>query len=507
MPPRFKKFKDFKFGVVNAIEPAELPTEAVEFSRNFYFRENFWRKMPGLTELHATQIAATPVIGMTRYYKISPPKQDFLMVVANNNLYRFDPPNTFTQVASGIVGERIEFLQYRDFLYYGSVDDRWRMYSGGSITYPIGGQGGLADDAPRMFSEIVFNPHASRFFGIGEKNNPDLLYFSNHTDENGIAVWSSANVQIIESVDGDGPQHLEVFEGKVNIFCQNSIHSGTVLGVPQIWSFQREKSQTGAVARRSVKRFGNSFLMLTPNFEVYRWPEDIFITKGRVKLNVDPLYAHLASAEIDEDRYYHLTFRRKEAVSSNFYHTWVYDILGDRWYGPSTQRNVITKYYDTKNRVLLMGGVNDLEGFVFELRGRDIKNQPMDCRIGSAYSDFGFPNIDKRFKKGWIKTRQHGSLPNGSGPLELIIDTDNLYNNSQSQRIVLEDPAGPAVHVAATGGVKEAVTKRFDIYDQYGFGNALRWELRHQVRNAECDISEIEFEYYLKKYMKEDRAA
>lgn len=506
MAKKYIKFKDFKYGVVNAIEASEIPQEAVCRSQNFYFRENFWRKLPGLTEINASALGTDPVWSVFRFNQIAP-KKSFLMAASGSGVYLFDENTlSFVQIHSGLnPNQQVEFLEYQNQLYFGSQYDLWRKYTGGTVSYSVGGEDGIALDAPRKFSKIIFNPYAGRFFAIGVLENPDYLHFSEHIDNEGIEKFTDANVQLIDSVQGDTPKDIQTFEGRITIISQNSINSGSVVGVPQAWSFQKEKAQTGTVAGRTVKRQGNSFLMLTPNFEVYKWPEDVFITKGRVKFNINPYRAHLACAEIVENRYYLLTFESGEAVSSNKYHTWVYDILGDRWYGPHIQRNVVSMFWDAPKNILLCGGTDDLAGFMFQYRGRNIKNQAMKCSLLSACTDLGYPRVEKRVHKGWVKAKQEGSLPGGTGSLELVFNSDNLYNNPQSQRILLEDPANQ--NLSDTNAVREAVTKRFHIHDAYGRGNAFQWELKHEVLNGDVSVSELEFETTIKDYQKENRAA
>jgi len=293
------------------------------------------------------------------------------------------------------------------------------------------------------------------------------------------------------------------------------VDSGSVIGVPENWSFERQRAQSGTIAKRTVKRWGNGFLMLTPPIydpetgdkihEVYQWPQDRFLTKGRVKFFIDTNEAKNAVAEIVEDRYYVLCFKSGEAVSSDSYHWWIYDLLGDRWYGPSTQRNLSTLYYNNDNGTLLCGGRDNLEGFVLEYRGRNIKNVSMDCDLIGSFSDYGFPRVEKRYVRGWIKAKQEGTAEGGTDPLELIINTDGVYNNPFTQRISLEDPANQ--NLSNTGAVKETVTPRFHIHDANGRGTSINWQFKHNVLNADINISELEIEYVLRQYKKEARSA
>lgn len=504
MPMKTKSYKDFKYGTINAIEPSELPEEAIYKSQNMYYKENFWRKVPGLVEINTTAIDTNKVLAISKFHQIAP-KKSYILCYSGSSVYYLDNTNTFVSIISTLnQNSRMSFIEYRNSIYFGSPTDQWRRFDGGTISYTVGGANGQASDAPRKFAQILFNPYAGRFFAIGELTNPDYLYFSEHIDDEGIEKWPAGNIQIIDSVNGDVPKYIDIYEGRIYIVSEHSINTGTVLGVPESWNFQREKSTTGTIATNTVKRFGNSFFMLTPELEVYRWPEDKFINKGRVKFDINPTNAHLACAEIVEDRYYVLCFESSQAVSSDKYHWWVYDILGDRWYGPSIQRNVVSMCYDHDNKILLCGGVDDLAGFVMEYRGRDIKNQAMKCHVVGSYSDYGDPKIEKRYVKGYLKAKQEGSLPNGSGQVELIINTDYRYNNPMVQRILLEDPLN--LNLAGTGQVREAVTKRFHIHDEYGRGNAIQWEIKHEVRAGDFSFSEIQIEYFIKRYLKENRS-
>ena len=62
-----EKYNDFKFCVVNSIEPSEIPKEAVNKSQNVYYRENRWRKLPGLVEINAATLSANPVWGLYKH--------------------------------------------------------------------------------------------------------------------------------------------------------------------------------------------------------------------------------------------------------------------------------------------------------------------------------------------------------------------------------------------------------------------------------------------------------
>lgn len=494
-----KVYKEFKYGVINDIEASEIPHEAMFKTDGFYYRENFWRKLPGLTELNNSAIGSNPVWGITHFHQLSS-QQRTLIAASGSNIYKYDiGSRAFSSIHSGMVpNKQVEFLEDIDQLYFGSDDDDWRRYDGGEKTYPVGGE-----NPPKKFSKIIYNPYAQRYFGIGFKDQLNGLYSSEHIDDGGIEVWTRAP-QIIESVEGDYPLSADIYEQRVTLVSRNSINTGSVVGVPENWSFQREKSQTGTIAARTFKRYSKSFFMLTPSFDLYKWPDDVFVNKGRVKFSIDPAFAHLACAEVIENRYYVLAFKSGEAVSSNRYHVWVYDILGDAFYGPHTQYNVVSMFYDRENRRLLLGGTDDLAGYALEFRGRNIKNGVKRCHAVSAYSDYGLPFVEKRYNKGWIKCKQEGSQPGGVGSVQLIINTNNQYNNPQSQNILLEDPANQ--NLSDTNAVKEAITKRFDIFEQYGLGNAIQYEIRHETLNADFAFSELTLDYDMKDYEKENVA-
>lgn len=502
MPSEIQQYKDFKHGVVNAIEVSEIPVEAVYKAQNFYYRENWWRKLPGFVEINPTTLGTDPVWGLVKWRQLNTGKV-FVIATSGGNVYNYDEgTKTFSSIYTGLVANQpIEFYQDRDHLYFGSDENPWRMFDGGVSTYPIG-----KANAPKKFSRILYGPYAGRYFGIGNKDQRDGLYYSEHIDNGGINQWTAAP-QLMESVKGDYPLALDIYEGRLTTASEFSISSGTVVGVPESWSFDREKAQGGCVSGRTFKRFGNAFYMLSPNYELYKWPDDVFVSKGRVKLNVNPINAKLACAEIVDNRYYYLAFKSGENESHDKYHLWIYDILGDRFYGPHKQFNVISLYYDDVSNKLLMGGADELAGFVGEHRGTDVKGEKMACHLVSSFSDFGYPQVEKRYVKGWIKCRQHGSLPSNEGQVEIIIDVDNRYDRPYTQRISLQDPANDPTHLMETGAVKEAVTKRFHIHEQFGRGNALGWQVKHEVLKGEFEFSQVDIEYYLKNYKKEDRGA
>jgi len=494
------KYKDFKYGVINDIEASEIPKEAMKKSDKFYFRENFWRKIPGLTEINDTLIGADPVWGVFDYHRVIT-GDSFRMAASGGDILKYDPGSRlFTSVHSGMVpNQRVEFLEDNNQLYFGSDEDDWRRFDGGVTTYPVGN----ATTKPKKFRKIIYNPYAQRYFGIGFKENPQGLYYSEHLDDGGIETWTDL-YQIIESVEGDHPLNCDIYEGRITTVSKNSISSGTVLGVPENWTFQREKAQTGAIAGRTFKRYKGSFFMFTPSFDVYRWPENEIVNKGRVRFSVDPNFAHLACAEVVDERYYYLCFKSGEAVSSNQYHLWIYDILGDTFYGPHTQFNIVSMFWDREKRVLLTGGTADLAGFALEHRGRNVKNKAMKCHAVSSYSDYGFPEIEKRYNKGWLKFKQEGTHIGSEGQVELVINTNNQYNNPQSQKIALVDPDNQ--NLSDTNAVKEAITKRFDIFEQYGLGNAIQYEILHEKLNADLAFSELTVDYDPKDYEKENVA-
>ena len=495
-----KAYKDFKYGVINDIEASEIPHEAFVKMDGFYFRENFIRKLPGLAELNPTAIGANPVWGMINFHRLIP--QDSALIAASGgNIYKFDEGSrAFTSIHSGMVpNQQVEFLEDVNQLYFGSQSDDWRRYDGGAKTYPVGN----GATAPKKFSKIIYNPYAQRYFAIGDKEQPDGLYYSEHIDDGGIEQWPFGP-QIIETIGGDFPLNMDIFEGRITTISKNSLSSGTVVGVPEAWSFQREKAQAGAVAGRTFKRYKDFFLYLTPGFDLMKWPSNEIVNKGRVKFSIDPNFAHLACAEIFDNRYYVICFKSGEAVSTNKYHLWVYDILGDAFYGPHTQYNVVSMFYDKENRRLLCGGTDDLSGFVLDFRGRNIKNTAKKCHAVSSYSDYGLPFVEKRYNKGWLKSKQEGSGVGGAGQATLVINTNNQYNNPQSQQIVLEDPANQ--NPSDTNAVKEAITKRFDIFEEYGLGNAIQFEILHETLNADFSFSELTLDYDPKEYEKENVA-
>lgn len=497
-------YREFDLGVINAVKATRLPLNAFSRLQNFYQVDEEIKKMPGLTEINPAAIGSNSVRSLFVFHKIAP-KTSYRMAVSGTDLLKFDPgAKTFSSVWSGILGDDfIEFLEYRNSLYFGSQSNLWRRFDGDTITYSVGGNDGLASDAPRKFSMIVYNPYSGLFFAIGDPNNPDYLYYSEHTDNEGIEKWPDGNVQIIDAILGDTPQFIDIYEGRITIVSENSINSGSVVGVPENWQFVREKALTGTIARRSVKRRGNNFYYLTKDFEICSWPENKIVTKGRVKFSINPNKAAYAVAEIVEDRYYDITFESGEAVSSDKYHTWRYDILADRWSGPHRQRNIISKHYDHDNRVLLCGGVDNLAGFVFEQRGRNIKNTAMKCIATPAYSDYSLPMVEKRFENLWLTSSQEGNAAGDQGLAEVVWNSAGSYGDPQSQQLTLQDPSND--NLSDTGAVKESITRRARIHDRYGRGIQGQWELKHEILNGDFSFSEVDVEYHPLNYKKENR--
>lgn len=503
MPMHVEKFNDFKFGVVNAIETSDIPKEALHKSQNMYYRENRWRKMPGFAQMNDTTMGAFNVRGIGKYFDI-PSGTKRLLAACGNDVFRFVDGVTPESIYSQLVEDDIEFLSYPPFTYFGSPNNLWRRYEGGTITYPVGGDNGQAADAPRKFSKIVFNDYSGRFFGIGQLTNPDYLYWSEHIDDEGIEKWPDGNVQIVPSRGGDVPIHAEIYEGRINVFNQNSMSSGNVSGTVTNWSFQSEKTQSGYLAPRTIKRYGNFFFGLTQDFEVYQWPTDKFITKGRVKFNINPYKAKFSTAEIVEDRYYDICFESGEAVSSDKFHWWRYDILGDRWYGPHIQRNCVTMYYDHDDRVLYCGGADNFQGFILPLRGRNVLSSAMKCHMMTGFVNQGDIRNDKRYSMLRIRAKQEGSLAGGGGQLEAIINADQLSGHPISQAILLEDPANQ--NLSETSMVKDSVIKRGHIHEEFGRGSSVQVEFKHEVFDGDLQISEWELEYF-SRTKKENRGA
>ena len=500
-----EKYNDFKYGVVNAIDPSELPKEALYKSQNMQYKENRWRKIPGLTEVNPTQISSTNgVWGIGFHYDIITKKR-ITLIYCGTDVFKLNDDLSTTSIDSVMsLNSQLEFMSLPQFTYFGSQNDKWRRYDGGTQTYFIGANNGDASDAPRKYIKILFNPFAGRYFAIGDPANPDYLNWSAHIDDEGIEKWPGANVQITESVNGDVPLNFDMDNGRILLVSKHSINSGTVVGVPQNWNFQKEKSQTGTIAGRTLKRYGSFYLMLTPDFEVYKWPNDVFVTKGRVKFNINPYKAHLACAEITENRYYDLCFESGEAVSSNKYHWWRYDILGDRWYGPSIQRNIVTMTKDPDKNFTLCGGVDDLSGYLMELRGLNIKNSQMKCHMITGYNFQGDINLDKRYTKVRVKAKQAGSLASSQGQLEVTANVDSWADAPQSQTLTLEDPANE--NPMDTSAVRDAIIKRAHIHELYGRGSSIQLEFKHEQLNGELEISEWEIEGYMRT-KKEARSA
>lgn len=497
---KLQKYNDFQHGVVNAIEESEIPSTALAKSQNMYYRENRWRKLPGLAFLNSTDIGTDPVWGLGKFYNIIDNKR-ILLASSGSDVYKWDANlQVFTSIRTGMIeNQQVEFVNYPPFLYFGSQYDLWQRYDGGAKSFSVGGSNGLAADAPRKFSNIIFSPYSGRFFGVGELANPDYLYWSAHIDDEGIEKWPDGNVQIIESVNGDSPQAVDIFEGRITVFSQNSISSGNVSGVPESWSFQRDRAQTGCYARRTLKKYGQTFYMLTPDFEIYQWPSDKFVSKGRVKFSINPYKAHLACAEIVENRYYDICFVSGEETSSNNYHYWRYDILGDRWYGPSTQRNLVSMYYDKDESLLYCGGAGDLVGKVMKLEGRNIGVTAMQCHLKTGFDFQGDIRDDKRYSMFRIKAKQEGSLPGGTGDLEVIINFDQRANEYYTQRLLLEDPGNLSPNAddrfILTSQVRDSIIRRAHIHEQYARASSVQVELKHEVKDGDLEISEWEIEY------------
>jgi len=487
--PIFKKYEGFEEGVINVGSAASVPVTALRKLQNFYLKDGLLRKLPGLAEINGTAIGADPVWSVFSGHHIYPDKAQRL-AASGSKIYKFnDQSDAFEELYSGLnANKQIEFLEEPPYVYFGSQFDDWRKFEiGTTLTYKIGNT-----QAPPKASQILYNAYAQRYFAIGDLTDKDKLKWSNHIDDGGIEIWPDANNQVIESESGDYPQRMAIYEGTVTMASQHSIHSGDVTGVPEIWDFRREKAKTGTIAGRTFKRWGTSFLMLSPSLEVYAWPDDVFITKEKIKFDINPHKAHLACAEIVEDRFYYLVFESSEAVSQDKYHLWIYDLIGKRWSGPHKYYNLVSLFYDRGNNVLLCGGSDDLAGFVLEHRGRDIKGRKSPGHIISSYHDYDYSRIDKRYSKFYMTCSQEGVLPSNAGQVEVIVNVDGKYNNPQSQRLSLIDDPAPNSHIADTGDIREVITKRAHIEDAYGLGNRIQVEIKHEVQNGDFAIKDFE---------------
>lgn len=497
MPPKYKKYSDFSLGVINVGKSHQQPINSLRKSQQMYLRDGFMKKIPGLVEINQTAIGSDPIWSNYVFRQNNPDRVNRL-AVSGGKVYLFnESTRVYDEIYSGLItNKQVEFLEDSPVIYFGSQYDKLRRFdgNGGTITYPVGGENGEAADAPRMFKKMLYNPYAQRYFGIGELTDINKLRWSEHINNGGIEIFPASNNQVIESVNGDTPQTMDIYEGRINIFSQNSISSGTVEGVPEIWSFQREKSKSGCIAGRTVKRYGGSFLMLTPSFEVYAWPDDVYITKEKIAFDINPYFAHLACAEIVEDRYYYLSFVSGDAVSADNYTLWIYDIIGKRWSGPHIRYNMVSMHYDPISSLLNVGGAGELNGYVLEHRGRDIKNRTSPYHIVSNNDDYGSPREDKRFSEAWVTASQEGSDVDGAGNMQFIATADGLNGNPQSQNVTLEDPANQ--NLSNTSVVREAVTKRGKIHEAYGRGNRFQWELKGDIRNGDFEFSELEIKYY-----------
>ena len=157
--------------------------------------------------------------------------------------------------------------------------------------------------------------------------------------------------------------------------------------------------------------------------------------------------------------------------------------------------------YGGEDKVLLCGGTDDLQGFLFRLQGRDIHNEAMKCHFKSGY-DFQKSKMDKRYKMLRLKMKQDGSLAESSGQLEILVNVDTWANNPQTQRLTLEDPANE--NLMDTSQVRDAIIKRAHIHEQFGRGSSIQVELKHEVLSGDFEFSEYDIEYY-SRTKKEDR--
>lgn len=520
----FKTYKDFD-GVMNAIPESDMPLNAFVKLQNIYFKDGRLRKLPGLVEINSTVIGTDPVSSFFKSHQVVP-NLGHRIAVSGSQVYKFNTStNVFDSIYSGLKvaddgysNTYTEFLEYPPYLYLGSNENRWQRFDGGTILQFVGSTTGIASTDPRKYSRIIFSPYSGRFFGIGNKLNPDYLEWSAHIDKEGIENWANGDIQIIQSTGGDVPLEMDIFEGRISIFNKNSINSGTVSGVPEGWTFEREKAQTGTIARRTVKRYGSLFLMLTPDFEVYLWPSDIFVTykamdggrrKKRIKFNIDPNRAHLACAEIVENRYYYLSFESGSNEPDDDYHLWIYDIHLDQWSGPHKGYNIVSMFWDRDKNLLICGGAGsagqpgNLSGYVLEHRGKDIRNLRSSIHAVTSYHDYGEPFLDKRFNNLWITAKQEGSIGE-TGQLEVITNVDGAYDQTQTQRVTLEDPANQ--NPMDISAVKVAVTKRGFIHDAGGLGNRIQLEFKHNVQAGDLEIEQFTVEFDQKEYRKENRA-
>ena len=161
-----------------------------------------------------------------------------------------------------------------------------------------------------------------------------------------------------------------------------------------------------------------------------------------------------------------------------------------------------TKFWDKDTNLLLCGGADELDGFVMEHRGRNIKNETSSVHWVNGYNFQGDNQFDKRYSKFRIKAKQEGTLSSGAGQLEVLFNVDTRSLNQQTQRLTLEDPAN--LNLAGTGQVRDSIIKRAFIHEQYGRGSSCQVEIKHAVQTGYVEWSDIEIDFY-RRTKKENR--
>lgn len=332
----------------------------------------------------------------------------FLLATTSTGIYKYNSTtlawdNIFTGAHSGIY----DYINYQtgmtDLIIAGNGVDATLKWDGSTATFVH-----LEGGAPKMGSLAL---HYERVWGVGDKNNPNRLYYSqsfapeiwDFTEEQGAGFFE------IPTWDGGKCIGIGVVADEVIVFKTRNIFRfvGTY---PGEYAKYNVFSTTGAIAERSIaNNKANAFFLAQDGIYVYNGNSAIKISSA-VQTVIDSMtknYDSMAAGVIFKDKYILAIPTDNSQVNNTIIE---YDLNHQTFI---VKRGINANTFVEYNDKLLFAGDTLVDGkcYVYEYnQGSDLFGTEIEAYWETPDTDWGAPNAKKVCSYVYFTAKGTGSI-------------------------------------------------------------------------------------------------
>lgn len=210
-------------------------------------------QIKGSSKYHGATIGTNAPTAIHVNYNEEDNKQDVLVAVDDKIMKKNFGANEFEELISGLTPNYIkEHLNIEDKTYFSHPKDGLFEFDGVSKIKKI-------NDI--KLKDIIISKETNRCFGITDDG--ELVWTDDLADMGGVPLlWTGSNVATLPPTEGDVPEKLWIFNGRLVVFKTNSIWIYYILGGPTDWRPEKLSFSGGCIAPQTVRQVGEEIWFL-----------------------------------------------------------------------------------------------------------------------------------------------------------------------------------------------------------------------------------------------------